>query len=97
MRLLVALPIAAALAIGISSLAPAQAEAKTKIFARCKAERAACVTNCIAYPCPQRCRPRLTRCAKGGGGERPPKEPMFGKSTGAAGGGLPPVARQSKR
>jgi hypothetical protein len=89
------LPIAAALAIGLSSLAPAQSEAKT--FARCKVERAACVVNCIAYPCPQRCRPRLTKCAKGGGGEPPPKDPMIGKSTGAASGGLPPVAMQSKR
>jgi hypothetical protein len=94
MRMLVALPIAAALAIGLSGFAPAQA---AKILGRCKAERAACVTNCIAYPCPQRCQPRLTKCAKGGGGEPPPKIPMLGVSTGPNGDALPPVARQSKR
>jgi hypothetical protein len=103
----IALPFAAALAaaLGLSSLAPAQG----KTLARCKSERAACVVNCIAYPCPQRCHARLAQCAAGaqgkggngsektGGGHSPPKWPMISKSNGPNGGGLPPVAKQSKR
>jgi hypothetical protein len=103
MRMSVALPIAAALAIGLSSLAPAKTEAKT--LARCKSERAACVVNCVAYPCPQRCHAALAQCAGGaqdsgrgksvktGGGEPVPKGPMLGRSTGTNGGGLPIVKR----
>ncbi len=109
MHMSIALPITAALAFAIGLSSPILGQAEAKTFARCKAERAACVVNCIAYPCPQRCHVRLAKCAAGwpgkgggghdktGGGEPPPKEPMIGKSTGTAGGGLPPVAKQSKR
>ena len=108
MRMSIALPIAAALAaVGISSLAPAPAEANT--LARCKRERAACVINCVAYPCPQRCHARLAQCAAGaqgkggsgkektGGSQSPPKGPVIGKSTGTNGGVVPPVIKSSKR
>jgi hypothetical protein len=103
MRMSIALPIAAALAIGLSSLSPAQTEAK--ILARCKSERAACVLNCVAYPCPQRCHAALAQCAAGAqgggggksvkaGGDKPaPKGPVLGGSPGTNGGGLPIVKR----
>ena len=97
MRISIALPIAAALAIGLSSLSPAQSEAKT--LARCKSERAACVINCVAYPCPQRCHAALAQCAAGaqgsgggksvkaGGDQSAPKGPVLGGANGTNGRG----------
>jgi hypothetical protein len=107
MRMSIALLTAAALAIGMSSIVPAQG----KTLAACKSERIACARNCPAYPegqsCHTRCHAVLAQCAAGGqgrgggaktgGGQPAPKGGVVRQSIGAAGGGLPPVAKQSRR
>ncbi len=107
MRVSIALLTAATLTIGMSSIVPAQG----KPLAACKSERAACARNCAAYPagqsCHTRCHATLAQCAAGtqgkgggvktGGGQPAPKGAVLRKLAGTNGGGLPPVARQSKR
>jgi hypothetical protein len=107
MRMSIASLTAAALTIGMSSIVPAQG----KSLAACKSERVACARNCAPYPegqpCHTRCHAVLAQCAAGaqgrgggvktGGGQPAPKGRVLNKSTGTAGGGLPPFAKQSKR
>jgi hypothetical protein len=107
MRVSIALLTAAALAIGMSSIVPAQG----KTLAACKSERVACARNCAAYPegqsCHTPCHAVLAQCASGaqgrGGGVKTgssqpvPKGAVLKQSIGTAGGGLPPIAKQSKR
>src|SRR5262245_18408171 len=107
MRMSIALPIVAALTIGMSSIVPAQG----KTPAACKSERIASARNCPVYPQGQSCHTSghavLAQCVAGaqgrgggvktGAGQPAPKGTVLYISSGANAGARPPVVRQSKR